>query len=814
MQPDSSATTKRKLNHFNQSLGNLLSLELLPFGLRMHSAEDTVEVSVYSPNALRIRIFRSDEVRNDFSYAVVAHPQENGFSVVESDEEIHLSTSALLLKISKYPLRFSFFTLDGKLINADDPAFGTSRLGNEITTYKVLHEQERFIGLGEKTGPLDRRGKAYVNWNTDHFAYGVDADPIYMSTPFFIGIKDESLAYGIFLDNTHRSTFNFGASNNRFAYFQAEAGEMNYYFFHHDSVEGIVKEYANLTGKMSLPPRWSLGFQQCRYSYYPDREVLSVAKTFRDKNIPADVIYLDIHYMDAYKVFTWHKERFPEPKALADELKALGFHLVLILDPGVKIEKGYAPYEEALQNDLLIKYPDGSHYAGQVWPGWSHFPDFTKAATREWWGNALQDLADTGIEGYWNDMNEPAAWGQHLPDLIEFDYDGEGATHKKARNVYGFNMARSTYEGARKNLKGHRPFVLTRAGFSGIQRYSAVWTGDNVASDEHMMAGIRLVNSLGLAGVAFAGYDVGGFAGEASPELMARWISIGAFSPFFRAHSMINSRDAEPWAFGEETEAIARNYIRLRYRLMPYLYSMFYEAHQSGIPVARSLALNHAFDENIYRSEYQNQYLFGGSFLVVPVESKKDFTKVYLPEGLWFNFYTDQLHTGQQELLIELAKEVLPLYVKAGSIIPMQSQLSSLQDKPSETLYLHVFGGADGSFLFYEDDGLTYAYEQNAFFRREISFDASMGSLYFSPAEGEMASHFKKLQIFWHGMKAEATFILNGKPLAATKESLQYIDPPDDFDPFTKADKKGLCIDDLPCVLVDHFMDEFIITIK
>lgn len=813
MHPDSSAV-KKNLNHFNQSIGNFLSLELLPVGLRMHTVEDTVEVSVYSPHALRIRIYRRDEVRNDFSYAVVANPMEEGFSIVENDEEIHLKTSALLLKIAKYPLRFSFFTLDGKLINADDSAFGTSRMGNEITTYKVLHEQERFIGLGEKTGPLDRRGKAYVNWNTDHFAYGVDADPIYMSTPFFIGIKEESLAYGIFLDNTHKSTFNFGASNNRFAYFQAEAGEMNYYFFHHASVEGIVKEYANLTGKMSLPPRWSLGFQQCRYSYYPDKEVLSVAKTFRDKGIPADVIYLDIHYMDAYKVFTWHQERFPDPKALAAELKALGFHLVLILDPGVKIEKGYAPYEEALQNDLLVKYPDGSHYAGQVWPGWSHFPDFTKAAAREWWGNALQDLLDTGIEGYWNDMNEPAAWGQHLPDLIEFDYDGEGATHKKARNVYGFNMARSTYEGARKHLDGKRPFVLTRAGFSGIQRYSAVWTGDNVASDEHMMAGIRLVNSLGLSAVPFAGYDVGGFAGEASPELMARWISIGAFSPFFRAHSMINSRDAEPWAFGEETEAIAKNYIRLRYRLMPYLYSMFYEAHRSGLPVARSLALNHAFDENIYRHEYQNQYLFGASFLVIPVESNKNFTKVYLPEGLWFDFYTDQLFTGKQEILREVPKEILPLYVKAGSIIPMQSQVESLLNKPSETLYLHVFGAGNGSFDYYEDDGATYDCEQNVFFKRNIFFDVENGLLHFAKAEGSMQSHFTKLHIYWHGIKPNAVFSMNGTSLTKGEETIQYIEPPLDFDPFTKTDKKSRSIEALPYVLVDHSGDEFIISMK
>ena len=535
MSHDAVSINRSKLNHFSHSLGDLVSFETADFGIRLFTLNEVAEVSVYSPHTLRLRIYKRAEERNDFSYSVLSKPLLNQYRLEENENEIIFSTAALQLRINKTPLRFSFYSADGRIINADDPSFGTSWMGHEVTTYKVLNDEEKFIGLGEKTGPLNRRGKAYVNWNTDHFAYATDADPIYMSTPFYIGIKDQSLAYGIFFDNTHKTTFNFGASNKRFAYFQAEAGEMNYYFIHHSSVADIVKEYCALTGTMKMPPLWSLGFQQCRYSYYPDKEVLRIAETFREKEIPADVIYLDIHYMDAYKVFTWHPERFPDTAGLAQELKKLGFRLAIILDPGIKTEKSYRPYEEGLQQDLFVKYPDGTAYEGQVWPGWSHFPDFTHPDTRNWWGNFMKDLAEVGVEGFWNDMNEPAAWGQHLPDLIEFHYDGEGATHKKARNVFGFQMARSTFEGAVKHLKGKRPFILTRAGFSGIQRYAAAWTGDNVASDEHMMAGIRLVNSLGLTGVSFAGYDVGGFAGEASPALMARWISIAAFSPFFVA---------------------------------------------------------------------------------------------------------------------------------------------------------------------------------------------------------------------------------------------------------------------------------------
>jgi alpha-glucosidase len=233
---------------------------------------------------------------------------------------------------------------------------------------------------------------------------------------------------------------------------------------------------------------------------------LNVARTFREKDIPADVIYLDIHYMDEYKVFTWHPDRFPNPKAMLQELRDMGFNVVVILDPGIKKQPGYHAYDEGKEQDLFVKYPDGEEFYGQVWPGWSAFPDFTMEEARTWWGDKMKSISDAGVQGFWNDMNEPAAWGQHLPDLIEFQYDGEGATHKKARNVYGMQMARSTNEGAKKLLEGNRPFVLTRAGYSGIQRYAAVWTGDNVSSDEHMLAGVRLINSMGLTGIAFAGF--------------------------------------------------------------------------------------------------------------------------------------------------------------------------------------------------------------------------------------------------------------------------------------------------------------------
>jgi alpha-glucosidase len=605
-----------------------------------------------------------------------------------------------------------------------------------------------------------------------------------MSVPFYMGIHS-SRQYGIFFDNTYRSHFNMGASNNRFSSFGAEGGEMNYYLFA-GTMREIISNYTWLTGRIKLPPMWSLGTQQCRYSYYPDSEVVNIAQTYRSKKIPADVIYLDIHYMDAYKVFTFHPERFPQPAKMVAQLKEMGFHTAVILDPGIKVEDGYKQYEEGTNSNYFVKYPDGENYSGEVWPGWSHFPDFTRADVRQWWADAVKFYTEKGIDALWNDMNEPAAWGQSLPDLIEFDYEGQRTTHRQARNIYGMQMARSTYEGARKQLDGKRPFILNRAGYSGVQRYAASWTGDNTAQSDNMLLGVRLINSMGLSGLAYAGYDVGGFADEASPDLFARWLVLGTFSPLFRFHSGINTKDAEPWAFGEEVEEIARHYIGLRYRLMPYIYSAFYESTQTGIPVSRSLTIDYTHDVAIYDTRFQNQYLFGHALLITPVAAGQDYIKVYLPTQtkLWYD-----LHTGAAiqagEHIAEVRRERYPLYVRAGSIICMQSTIQSMSEQPTTTLEVHLYYGAENnSSLYYEDDGSTYQYEKGNFYRRNIQYQADKRQLIFAKSEGSYTSHFKKVKLYFHGFGAFDKVFVNNERGELSSEDYQFIVPVSSFDPY------------------------------
>lgn len=766
---ESNTPTHFSRNSFrHQAFGKVLKWSKTPDGVSGSSVFANFKLTVFETGIIRVQASKFDSFESN-PYSVVVQPKSIDFDLEEFEDKLILSTSILRVAIKLQSFSLAFFDQNGKLLNQDD-SFGLAWIGTEVTAYKKLQPNEKFIGLGEKTGNLNRFGNAYTHWNTDYFAYGVGDDPLYLSIPFYLGVHNQG-HYGIFLDNTHKSLFNFGASNNRFASFSAEDGDMDYYFFHYPSISEIITAYTWLTGRMQMPPKWALGFQQCRYSYYPESEVYAVAQAFRDKKMPADVIYLDIHHMEAYKVFTFDGEKFPNPKALIARLKEKGFKVVVILDPGIKTEESYLPFKEGLEQGLFVNYPDGQTYEAQVWPGWCAFPDFTNPATRSWWEEKMAFYTEAGVDGFWTDMNEPASWGQCTPNLLEFDYEGEKASHRKARNVFGLQMARSTQAGARKQAPEKRPFVLTRSGFAGIQRYAAAWTGDNVASEEHMLAGVRLVNSLGISGVSFAGYDVGGFAGEASKGLFARWMSIAAFSPLYRAHSMINTKDAEPWAFGEEVEEISRNYLNFRYSLLPTIYSAFHQSTHNGLPLAASLAIHYPQDETIYQSAFQNEYLFCDTFLVAPVESFREISKVYLPQGEWYYLYTDQKHLGAQVIYQDSPLNYLPVYVQAGKIFAQQSTTQHTGMAPDSTLSLHLYRGSTGStYIHYEDAGEGLGYLEGEFFSREIQYQPENGSLKINRAQGQFSSQFGKIRLFFHGFES-----LNPQ-LNGTKQDLKSID--------------------------------------
>lgn len=581
-----------------------------------------------------------------------------------------------------------------------------------IEVVKSLKGDECFYGLGERPGHLNKRGCFYRNWNTDDPHPHVESyETLYKSIPFFITLTEQK-AFGIFFDNTYESFFDFGKENTDYYYFAANDGNLDYYFMYGPSMASVVQHYTELTGRTPLPQKWTLGYQQCRWSYPSAERVRELALEFRERRIPCDVIYLDIDYMDGYRVFTWNSETFPDPHGLIAELREQGFKVVTIIDPGVKKDRGYAVYEEGLANGYFATDADGVTYVNRVWPGDSVYPDFTDAVVRTWWGNLHRSLLEVGVAGIWTDMNEPASFNGPLPDDVQFKNDGYPTDHREAHNVYGSLMARATFEGV-KQWTGKRPFVITRACYAGTQKYSTIWTGDNQSFWEHLRMSLPMLSNLGLSGMSFVGTDVGGFSFDCSGELLSRWVQVGCFTPLFRNHSAANTRDQEPWAFDAKTEAINRRYIELRYRLLPYLYDQLWRAEQTGLPLIRPLVLEYQTDSATH--QLNDQFMCGDSILVAPiVQQGQTVRTVYLPDGEWIDYWTGQRLAGKQYILKEAPLDTCPIYVKSGVIIPNDPPQQYVGERDQRELTLDVYPGTNGTEITYrhlQDDGESYDYQ-------------------------------------------------------------------------------------------------------
>ncbi|HEY4335008.1 MAG TPA: TIM-barrel domain-containing protein, partial [Puia sp.] len=616
--------------------------------------------------------------------------------------------------------------------------------------------------------------------NTDNYKYGDPRLPMYSSIPFFIGIHHRQV-YGLFFHNTYRTFFNFGLSTPEFASINADGGDADYFFFYGGGVGDILNEYTSLTGRMPLPPLWSLGYHQSRCSYYPQTTVQIIAETFRKKKIPIDCIVLDADYLQDYEPFRINMRRFPDMPGLAAELKKQDIELTASVNPGIKLDSTYSANADGLKNDVFLKYADGRPFVSEMAPSLNHYVDFTDPKARSWWIDHLKFLPDNGIHGYWNDMNEPAVAGSYLPDNLVFDFDGRKANALEGKNVYGMEMARSSYESALKYGDGRRPFVLTRSAFAGIQRYSAMWSGDNQAKDEYLLGGVLLNTQLGLSGVPFVGPDLGGYIGDGNKELYKRWVEVGVFSPFVRNHREFFANAGEPWAYGEEAEAISRTYIGFRYRLMPYLYSAFYATSQTGIPIARSLCIDDPYDPKVFDPVYQYEFLFGDALLVAPMTSTERYKKVYLPHGDWYDLYSDSLLPGARETGMEYPVYRLPLFVKASAILPLQSLIQSTKQKPGDTLSVHIFYGHEkNEFVYYEDDGATFDYRQGHFCRRSIEFDPKARQIVIGSQTGDYRSAFGHIELILHGFPS----VSGARP--ATTRLLDVLEGMEDlYDPAT-----------------------------
>lgn len=749
------------------------------------STNDVVlQLYIINDYIFRFRYSPDGYFQKDFSYGIDPEfkPSIPDFHFSEESDYYLVKTSVLQCKIRKDNMSVQILDMEDTVINEDEKGFHWEENqvygGYIVQMTKKIQDKEVFYGLGDKPTDLNLKGKRFTNWGTDHYGYSKNSDPLYKNIPVYYGLH-AGMAYGIFFDNSFKSYFDFGSERNTATSFWAQGGEMNYYFIAGPALLDVATRYTQLTGRPEMPPMWALGFQQCKWSYFPESNVMEVAHTMRKWEIPCDAIYLDIDYMDGFRCFTWDKERFPDPKGMVDRLRQIGFKTMVIIDPGIKIDKNYEIFNEALEKGYYCKRPDGHFIKGKVWPGDCYFPDFTNPEVRSWWADLYKGLVEEiGVAGVWNDMNEPALFeveSKTFPDDVMHDYDGNLCSHRKGHNVYGMQMARATAEGVKKYAGGKRSLIITRSGYSGLQRYSSVWTGDNIASWEHLwLAGVQ-AQRLSISGISFCGSDIGGFIQQPTGELFIRWIQLGIFHPFCRVHSSGDHGDQEPWSFGEKYTLLFKKFVELRYQLLPYIYTSFYNYSKHGVPMLRPLVFYDQKDRHNYNKDHE--FLCGPDLLVVPVLNDGARSRLmYLPKGKWYNYWDNKSIEGQRELHVTADLETFPFFVRAGSILPLYPVQQYTDEKTFDIMRfkLYYLNGNSHS-EWYEDDHDGYAYENGQYRLAGFTMNGHHNKLsLIQDVEGEFKTPYESYEFELIGLGFEISkIIIDGQEVGITGNTLK-----------------------------------------
>ncbi len=701
---------------------------------------------------------------------------------IETEKALLLRTEALTVGIALADAQVFIADANGHLLRADvDVAWHKDGALRHRT---ALAPEEHLFGLGERATPWQRRGRTHILWNRDPSGYTNDDDPINLNIPVYLGITNHEsrimnhesripnpqspiTSYLAFYENPHYAEFDLGDSTPDVAEHRFAGGELRYYVSA-GTTPTLLERYTELTGRHDLPPLWMLGYQQSRWSYYPEDRVRKLAQDFAEHNVPCDAIHLDIHYMDGYRCFTWDPKRFPHFAQLAADLRAQGIKLITIIDPGIKKDPAFAVYRSGLTGKHFCTTPDGKVYHAPVWPGLSALPDFTNPQTRQWWGAQYKPLLEAGIAGFWNDMNEPAIFNpngdQTLPHPIRHSLEGRGGDHREAHNVYGMLMARASRDGLLAQQPETRPVLITRAGWAGAQRYATSWTGDNESTWASLKLTTPMVMGLGLSGLGFTGPDVGGFNGAADGELFTRWIQMAAFLPFFRAHTIAGTPDQEPWSYGEPYLSIVRRFIQLRYELLPYLYTAVWQMTTRGWPVVRPLWWDSADDALL---TVDDAFLCGDALLVAPVgEPGATARPVPLPSGAWYDFWTNALQSVSSVQSVDtfVSLETLPLFVRAGSVLPMGEFGPSVEQRLQKFLRLSVYplaGPGEAVSELYEDAGEGFGYRQGDYRLNRFALRQTDERLTITwTREGDFTPPYEHVELTLNGLKRAPRSVL------------------------------------------------------
>lgn len=679
------------------------------------------KITYFKNDTVKIFIGDIGEIEKETN-AIYSYEKTKILNIEENENNIKIIGKNVITIVDKYTTNITFLDNQNNIICSDfQPSFKDEN--NNIYITKE-NDALAYYGLGEKGGELNKKGYYTENFNTDDPETDDDSIMYYKTIPFYMALK-QNHTYGIFFDNSFRSYFDMGKKCSDRIFFGANGGQIQYYFMLGKNMKEVLEKYTYLTGRMEMPPIWSLGYQQCRFSYFTQEEVLQIAKTFEEKNIPLDVLYLDIDYMDGFRVMTFKSPNFDKAKELIKTLKEKGIKTITILDPGVKVDEEYGVFKRGKEGDFFTKKLDGEIYIGAVWPNDSAFPDFSNEKCRQWWKKELKSfIKHYDIDGIWNDMNEPCVFNNDfktLPENCIHDSDYGIIEHKEFHNRYGMEMSRCSKEAQDELDENKRGFSMTRATYAGGQRYSSVWTGDNMSLWSQLRMSISMNCNLGISGFSFVGNDVSGFGLDSSEELFIRWNQVGTFLPILRNHSNMYTRRQEPWAFGKRAEDIARKSIELRYELMPYLYDMYYFSHTKGLPVFRPMIMEFQNDINLINNK--EQFMFGENILVAPILYEGETLKtVYLPEGTWYNYFTNEKFEGKKYYKMKCEIDEILIFVKEGSIIPTyQEKYKNMENRPSK-ITLKIYG-EKASCIHYFDDGISKEYLKGKYNLTKILFE-------------------------------------------------------------------------------------------
>jgi len=666
----------------------------------------SVRFIFYKPDVLRVDFLPSLTTVLDSSLVVIQDTVENvKVSMLESDSTFQLSSSAIRILCQKNPLRISFYNGSGQLLLAEPASGGLATNQAERWAVFSLTSDDHLYGTGERGTSLDKRGEAFDSYNTQIGGYTSPLPTMNINVPLLASTK----GYALYFENSYRGRFDLGASDpTRFVY-KAVGGELSYYLIATQGIPDQLEKYTWLTGRQPLPPRWALGFIQSKYGYHNETEARALVQSVRQKQIPCDAVVLDLYWFNQMGDIIWNPSAFPNPFQMMTDFLTQGIKTIVITEPYITSRS--INYPTASSSGYLGRNQQGQPYVLQNW--WScgcdaGLLDLTNPEAQDWWWSKHPSFFGSQLAGIWTDLGEPE---RHPDDMLHY----LGPT-VKVHNIFNLLWAKKLFNGFAQLRPNQRIFNLTRSGYAGIQRYGVIpWSSDVGKAFGGLAVQLPMLLNMGMSGLAYHNSDIGGFCcGTTTPELYVRWMQYGTFCPITRAHG--TGQPTEPWGYGDQAESICRSFIQLRYRLLPYIYTMAYKNFTTGLPLARPLFFDYPGDENLFNES--SSYLWGDAFLVSPVVQASQASKrIYLPQGVWIDYWTDSVFQGGQNLVVTTPLETMPLFVKAGSIIPMAPVMNYSDERPLDTLMLAMYPllGKESRFTLYEDDGKTLAYQSGSF---------------------------------------------------------------------------------------------------